>query len=366
MNQIVSTSPIVNIIKCIVLLSVTLLYPTEKVLKAQQLNVTGNGQEISNGSEDFSESNYTDFGIKAAGGDPIDKEFTVKNTGSSDLTITSIELEDDQTSYFEIEEDLDTTIPANGSDTFTIRFDPDDLGIGLAKVVIESNAPENDSYSFYITGNNSDCIQCFGIDQTNSNVCSGKGDCVAQDTCECDGLYAGKECGTLMEWQDSESSKTTWSQDPGGPTIKFGPELEDNNKYTWTWEIKKTDPWPGSFGWSFGVSQYPPVKDTQHDLGFEPREWAYEGKTGDIYHDEEGKPWGRKVENIGDQIRIELDTEKNTIKFYTKQGGESEFTLEGEEDGVAFSDIEKQEGTKWVPAVSVQAIYPSTLEFVDE
>src|SRR5207302_6890542 len=80
------------------------------------ITVAGKNHTIVNGDSSPTSIDGTDFGTAKQGSNPLDRTFTVTNTGSGTLTLTTPDLP----SGYTIIEPLNTSIPIGGSDSFTI------------------------------------------------------------------------------------------------------------------------------------------------------------------------------------------------------------------------------------------------------
>jgi DNA-binding beta-propeller fold protein YncE len=84
-------------------------------------------------------------------GNPL--EFTLKNAGNLDLNINRIFIEGEESNQFQLE-DLDTpiSIEPNGDISMDIGFNPTSTGTKQATVSIESDDPDNPTFSFIVAG----------------------------------------------------------------------------------------------------------------------------------------------------------------------------------------------------------------------
>ncbi|MDB4537234.1 choice-of-anchor D domain-containing protein [Akkermansiaceae bacterium] len=94
------------------------------------------------------ESDGTDFGVGSVGGPVVTKTFQIVNTGDAQLTIDSI-TEGNQN--FAIA-GVPATVGVNQTQTFTINFDPQSVGIKTTTVTIQNNDANEDPYTFSVTG----------------------------------------------------------------------------------------------------------------------------------------------------------------------------------------------------------------------
>lgn len=115
--------------------------------------VSGNGNCIILGDATPSPTDNTDFGTYFAPG--IDKVFTITNTGSATLNISSINISGTDASMFSILSAPGTLVLAPGASTnFTIRFiGSGSDGIKTATITVNNDDPDEGAYAFAIQGN---------------------------------------------------------------------------------------------------------------------------------------------------------------------------------------------------------------------
>jgi len=123
----------------------------------QEINIQGNGVNISNGDNTPIIGDDTDFGnILETSGTNVNI-FTIQNLGTiNSLTLTDISpyvvIIGTHAADFTITTIPSATIIANGSTTFAITFDPSALGLRTASVSINNNDPDEDPFTFDIEG----------------------------------------------------------------------------------------------------------------------------------------------------------------------------------------------------------------------
>ncbi|MFP4380919.1 MAG: PQQ-binding-like beta-propeller repeat protein [Candidatus Sumerlaeia bacterium] len=144
-----------------------------------------------------------DLGATTLNGPPLTHTFTVNNTGDAPLSISSVDI----SLPYTISEDLDATIPAGGSDTFSIMLPSDTAGDYLASISIISDSADQSIFTFGVTGE----VSTFGY-FTDTQIM----EVVSDNSWE-----AGVWDFTLGEWQ---------TQETGTGSASFGYEL---NYDTW-------------------------------------------------------------------------------------------------------------------------------------
>lgn len=85
-----------------------------------------------------------------------DKEYIITNTGSRTLKINNFTLSPNDQG-FSIVSMPASTVSAGGTTTFRVRFSPQDQGLRIANVVMNSNAIPNNPFSFQVKGNAKSC-----------------------------------------------------------------------------------------------------------------------------------------------------------------------------------------------------------------
>ena len=122
---------------------------------SQDINLKGNGLDISDGDTTPVADDGTDFG-NAEIGSPVTRTFTIENTGSLALTLSGgspVSITGAHAGDF-----LVTAQPALGtlapgqSTTFDVQFDPSAAGLRSATINVASDDPDEDPYDFAIAG----------------------------------------------------------------------------------------------------------------------------------------------------------------------------------------------------------------------
>lgn len=118
-----------------------------------EINVQGNGVSIADGDGTPSLTDFTDFG-NVPQNVPVDRTFTIQNTGAGDLTIGAITFTGGDAGDFSVVTPPAGTVPPGGSTTFTVRLTAGGGGGATRDTTI--NIVNNDSnenpYNFAIAG----------------------------------------------------------------------------------------------------------------------------------------------------------------------------------------------------------------------
>ncbi|NGP90207.1 choice-of-anchor D domain-containing protein [Fodinibius halophilus] len=132
-----------------------------KTVAAPEMSVEGNNTEISDGDSSPTTGDHTDFGsVVAAGSNTISRTFTIKNTGSANLTLggsPKVALSGTNAGDFTVTSQPSSPVSASGSTTFDVEFDPSAKGTRTATVSIDNDDSDENPYNFDIkgTGDNS-------------------------------------------------------------------------------------------------------------------------------------------------------------------------------------------------------------------
>ncbi|MCK0109376.1 choice-of-anchor D domain-containing protein [Flavobacteriaceae bacterium S0825] len=115
---------------------------------APEIDIQGNSTSIANGDLTPSASDHTDY-TTANAGLQITRTFTIQNTGTANLTISSIVLSN-TTDFTIIAPFHATPVAFGGSTTFTVRYNALTLGTKTSTVTITNNDSDEFTYQFGI------------------------------------------------------------------------------------------------------------------------------------------------------------------------------------------------------------------------
>ena len=123
---------------------------------AAEIDVLGNGVSIINGDATPSLDDHTDFGdVPEAGDFVVVREFTLKNTGTANLSLTGdpmIALSGANVSDFSVTWQPASLLAASESTTFDITFNPSAIGTRTASVSIANTDDDENPFEFAIQG----------------------------------------------------------------------------------------------------------------------------------------------------------------------------------------------------------------------
>lgn len=114
---------------------------------AQEIQIQGNGNTISDNDTTPSATDWTDYGTSA-----LSRTFTIRNTGNLVLTLGTISFTGTNPGDFAVTSAPSATVPAFGSTTVTIAFNPSGLGTRSAMFNIVNNDANENPYNFNIQG----------------------------------------------------------------------------------------------------------------------------------------------------------------------------------------------------------------------
>lgn len=116
------------------------------------INLVGNGNQILDGTTATATGNNTDFGASLVGAG-VPKTFTLENTGTSDLTVSTISFSGANPGDYAVSGiTLPATVGASGSTTFTVTFTPAAAGARTATVNVVNDDCDESNYDFALTG----------------------------------------------------------------------------------------------------------------------------------------------------------------------------------------------------------------------
>ncbi|WP_179348944.1 choice-of-anchor D domain-containing protein [Winogradskyella pacifica] len=129
-----------------------------------EIEILGNSTEIADGDTTPNTADDTDFGNVAVAGGTNANVFTIYNTGTADLDITSI-ASSNATEYAVSGTTLGIINPGNFV-TFTVTFDPNTIGPRTSTITVISDDANEATYTFDITGNGTNSNQSTIINNT--------------------------------------------------------------------------------------------------------------------------------------------------------------------------------------------------------
>ncbi|MDI5951247.1 choice-of-anchor D domain-containing protein [Flavobacterium yafengii] len=117
-----------------------------------EINILGNAISIIDGDTTPSITDWTDFGSMETSTGIITKTYTIQNTGTSALSIGAITISGTNAGDFALTTSPSASIPAGGSTTFSVTFNPNTLGLKTAAISIVNDDTDENPYNFSIQG----------------------------------------------------------------------------------------------------------------------------------------------------------------------------------------------------------------------
>ncbi len=118
-------------------------------LNAQEIDITGRNLSIPSGTTATSRNNDTYFGEQISSSGSLSETFTIKNTGTSNLTLSVPTISN---ADFTVTANPTSPVLPGGSTSFTITFDPSTNATITGTVTITNNDADEGTYTFDIQG----------------------------------------------------------------------------------------------------------------------------------------------------------------------------------------------------------------------
>lgn len=121
----------------------------------REIDLTGNGSNITNGAVTTSLENHTDFGRVAVQNATQSRVFTISNSGTSNLTLSGtpkVAVSGTNSADFTVTAQPSSPVAGSGSTTFTVVFDPSASGIRTATLSIANDDADENPFTFAISG----------------------------------------------------------------------------------------------------------------------------------------------------------------------------------------------------------------------
>lgn len=120
------------------------------------IGVQGDGVPIDNGDTTPDAADQTDFGVAGNENPTTSRTFTILNSGTTALTLTGgtpVQIAGPHGLDFSVVSQPDTIVPAGGQTSFTIEFNPSNIGPRDATVAISHDDLEQEPFAFALRGN---------------------------------------------------------------------------------------------------------------------------------------------------------------------------------------------------------------------
>jgi hypothetical protein len=151
--------------------------PGLPVATVPEINVKGNNTSIVDGDNTPTTSDNTHYGGTLPGV-AVSKTYTIENTGTGALTISTINISGTNAAEFSVSGiSLPVTVAAGGSETFTVTFNSTVLGNRNAVININNNDCDETLYDFAVTAQITCAPASFTACPSNLNVNTIAGSC---------------------------------------------------------------------------------------------------------------------------------------------------------------------------------------------
>jgi hypothetical protein len=120
-----------------------------------EINLLGNGVGIGDGDATPTAADFTDFGGAKVNGGTVTRNFTIRNTGTTALTLPGsprVVVGGTHAADFTVTAQPSASVAATGSTRFQVRFDPRAAGARYATITFASNDADENPYNFAIRG----------------------------------------------------------------------------------------------------------------------------------------------------------------------------------------------------------------------
>jgi len=187
----------------------------QSISSAPEMTVEGNSTEITSGDSTPSTADHTDYGSADIDSGSVTRTFTIRNTGTADLTLSGdpkVAIGGSHAADFTVTTQPSGTVSASGSTTFQVTFNPSSTGVRTATISIANDDSDENPYTFAIQGIGTKVLTVSGITASNKvydgnttatlNTDSAalvgvvEGDFVSLNTGSAAGAFANKNVGT--------------------------------------------------------------------------------------------------------------------------------------------------------------------------
>jgi len=117
-----------------------------------EINVTGNGNTITDGDIFPSTTDDTEYPAVAVTGATSTHTFTIENIGTGTLNVGTITIAGVHASDFTVTASPSSSVAPSSSTTFDVTFDPSAIGLRTANITIANNDSDESTYYYNIQG----------------------------------------------------------------------------------------------------------------------------------------------------------------------------------------------------------------------
>ena len=133
------------------------------VTPVPEINVIGNGVTIADGDTTPSTADHTDFGSADVTSGTITRTFTVQNTGTAALSVSSVTVSGSHAADFSVTVQPATSVAAGGNTTFQVQFNPSASGLRSASLSFGNGDADENPYNFSIQGTGTSGLAALNI-----------------------------------------------------------------------------------------------------------------------------------------------------------------------------------------------------------
>lgn len=188
-------------------------------IQTAEIAVSGNGTDITSGDTSPSLSDGTDFGTIDINSGSNANTFTIENTGTSVLNISSINLNGDHSSDFSLGT-VPTSVAGFSSETFEVTFDPSGAGLRAADISIVNDDSDENPFTFDIHGEGENLSEITvsgnGVEITDGTTA----------TSTTDHTYFGNTVGSALERTYTIANEAIASANLTGISVSVSPSTD--------------------------------------------------------------------------------------------------------------------------------------------
>lgn len=174
-----------------------------------EINVQGNNVSINDGNTTISSANNTDFGMNNIG-DAMTKIFTIQNTNSGTLIVSSLQMSGNNAGDFVITgPQTPFVLNGNTSQTISVKFTPAILGTRSAIVNITSSDWDEKNYDFAVSG--SGASPEINVQGNSSTIISGNTSILSSDNTDFGNVQLSNSASQAFVIQNTSAGTLTIS-----------------------------------------------------------------------------------------------------------------------------------------------------------
>ncbi|MFK7933899.1 MAG: LamG-like jellyroll fold domain-containing protein [Saprospiraceae bacterium] len=180
-------------------------------LALAEINVTGLGMNINSGDDSPSTADGTDYGIITSGNSAM-QTFTIENTGTADLNITDIQLDNPAQFTFPAQT-FPLVIAPNMDFDLVVTYTPQFAGTNTTTVTISNDDCSESEYTFTLSG--ADCSGAYQIKSIINRFCPGE----TNGSIDLTITPAGGDPNYSVAWSNMETTEDLMNLSAGTYTV---------------------------------------------------------------------------------------------------------------------------------------------------